>query len=129
MWNRTIWVFGLIAFFFDLAEEIAGDAMDAEGDRQRGSKSIAILWGKQAALRVSGILFAAVIGLTILLIMWGGKGLGYVLILPLMDLAILYFGIKLLTSKTSEQGRKSMRGLYLSASVGLLAFLISLIFA
>ena len=50
-WNRTVWAFGLIAFVFDLAEEIAGDAMDAEGDQQRASHSIAIVRGKSTALR------------------------------------------------------------------------------
>jgi geranylgeranylglycerol-phosphate geranylgeranyltransferase len=129
VWNRTVWVFGLIAFFFDLGEEIAGDAMDAEGDRKRASKSIAILWGKQTALRISATRFAVVIGLTILLITWGGSGVGYVVILPLMDLAIVHFVIRLLRSHTPEAGRRSMRGLYLSASAGLLAFLISLFFA
>ena len=56
-WNRTVWVFGLIAFVLDLGEEIAGDAMDAEGDRKRGSRSIAIRRGKRAALRISSALF------------------------------------------------------------------------
>ncbi len=125
VWNRNVWVFGLIAFCFDLAEEIAGDAMDAEGDRKRGSKSLAIQRGKQTALRVSGVLFAVVIGLTLLLIAWGGTSFRYRLILPLMDIAILYFLIRLLRSQSAAEGRGSMRGLYLSASVGLLAFLIS----
>jgi geranylgeranylglycerol-phosphate geranylgeranyltransferase len=129
VWNRTIWVFGLIAFFFDLAEEIAGDAMDAEGDRKRASKSIAIVWGKQAALRLSGILFGVVVGLTFLLIAWGGPTLRYVLILPLTDILIVYFVIKLLTSQSQDEGRRSMRRLYLGASAGLLAFLISSFFA
>ncbi len=30
--NPSVWVLSLIAFFFDLAEEITGDAMDMEGD-------------------------------------------------------------------------------------------------
>ncbi|MBX3081988.1 MAG: UbiA family prenyltransferase [Anaerolineae bacterium] len=129
VWHRTVWVFGLIVFFFDLAEEIAGDAMDAEGDRQRASKSIAIMYGKPTALRLSGLLFGLVIALTLLLIAWGDASLRYWLILPLMDVTILYFVGKLLRSQTSAEGRQSMRGLYLSASLGLVAFLISLFFA
>ena len=127
VWNRNIWVFALIAFCFDLAEEIAGDAMDAEGDRKRGSKSLALRHGKPAALRVSSVLFAVVIGLTLLPIAWGEANFRYRLILPLMDLAILYFLIRLLRSQSADEGRRSMRGLYLSASVGLLAFLLSLL--
>ena len=32
-WNGVVWTFALMAFFIDLGEEIAGDAMDMEGDR------------------------------------------------------------------------------------------------
>ena len=45
--NPLVWIFGLIAFMFDLAEEIAGDAMDMAGDQKRSSKSLAILYGKR----------------------------------------------------------------------------------
>jgi geranylgeranylglycerol-phosphate geranylgeranyltransferase len=40
-----VWTFSLMAFFVGLGEEIAGDAMDMEGDKQRGSRSIALLKG------------------------------------------------------------------------------------
>lgn len=126
VWNPTLWVFSLMVFFFDLAEEIAGDAMDVEGDMQRGSQSIAIVYGKQAALWLSGLLFAVVIGLSFLLIA-SGEGIGYRLIIPLMDLVIAYFVLRLLRSRTIEEGHWSMRALYLSGSMGLLAFLVSLL--
>lgn len=123
-WNKTVWIFGLIAFFFDLAEEIAGDAMDAEGDRQRASKSIAILSGKRAALRLSGVLFGVVILLSFAPLLWGGLGLRYLITISLTDVLIVFFGIRLLRSRTPAEGRWAMRGLYLSASFGLLAFLL-----
>ncbi len=123
-WNKTVWIFGLIAFFFDLAEEIAGDAMDAEGDRQRASKSIAILSGKQAALRLSGVLFGVVILLSFAPLLWGGLGLRYLITISLTDVLIVFFGARLLRSRTPAEGRWAMRGLYLSASFGLLAFLL-----
>jgi geranylgeranylglycerol-phosphate geranylgeranyltransferase len=125
VWNPTLWAFSLMVFFFDLAEEIAGDAMDAEGDMQRGSQSIAIVYGKKAALWLSGVLFAVVIGLSFMLIASSG-GIGYRLIIPLMDLVIAYFMFRLFRSRTIEEGRWSMRALYLSGSVGLMAFLVSL---
>jgi geranylgeranylglycerol-phosphate geranylgeranyltransferase len=128
-WNRTVWTFGLIAFVFDLAEEIAGDAMDAEGDRQRASKSIAIVSGKQTALRLSGILFGFVVVLSFLPLGWEGFGLRYLLPISLMDILIIFFVRRLLKSQTPDEGRRWMRGLYLSASCGLLAFLLGSIFA
>jgi geranylgeranylglycerol-phosphate geranylgeranyltransferase len=34
-WNKIVWCFALIGFFIDLGEEIAGDAMDIEGDKKQ----------------------------------------------------------------------------------------------
>jgi geranylgeranylglycerol-phosphate geranylgeranyltransferase len=121
--NPMPWIFGLIAFVFDLAEEIAGDAMDMVGDQKRGSKSIAILYGKAAALRSSSLLFGVMIILTILPVILGETALGYWLPISVTDLLIIYFTSKLLKSTTPEQGRGWMRALYLSASLGLLAFI------
>jgi geranylgeranylglycerol-phosphate geranylgeranyltransferase len=121
--NPMPWIFGLIAFVFDLAEEIAGDAMDMVGDQKRGSKSIAILYGKAAALRISGLLFGVMIILTIIPVILGETALGYWLPISITDLLIIYFTLKLLKSVTPEQGRGYMRSLYLSASLGLLAFI------
>ncbi len=129
LWNRFVWVFALIAFFFDLAEEIAGDAMDAEGDQKRGSKSIAIVSGKQTALSISASLFGLVVLLSLLPIAWGERGLAYILPIAFMDILIVYFVRRLVKSQTPVEGRKSMRGLYLSASLGLLAFLLASITA
>lgn len=123
-WSLLVWTFGLIAFCFDLAEEIAGDAMDAEGDRQRRSKSIAILSGRAAALRLSAGLFGLVILLTVVPLVWGGLGIRYGLPIGVMDLLILFFVTRLLGSHTPAEGRRAMRGLYISASLGLLAFLL-----
>lgn len=123
-WNVMVWTFALIAFVFDLAEEIAGDAMDVAGDQERGSQSIAIKKGKQTAVRLSAVLFGLVVVLTFVPLLWGGLGLTYLIPILLMDGLIVYFVVKLLRSQTPAAGRRAMRGLYLSASLGLLAFLI-----
>ncbi len=123
-WSGVLWVFAGIVFLFDLAEEIAGAAMDAAGDRERGSRSIAIRWGKQPALYLSAGLFALVIGLTLVPVMLGWLGLTYLFIMGGVDTLIIYFVTHLLKSQTPEEGRRWMRRLYISASLGLLAFLI-----
>lgn len=128
-WNPTVWAFGLIAFFFDLAEEIAGDAMDAAGDQKRASKSIAILKGKRTALRISGALFGLVVLLTLLLVVLGERSLYYLLPISIMDILIVFFAVRLVRSQTPGEGRWSIRALYLTASFGLLAFLIGRLFA
>lgn len=51
--NKIVWFFGVIAALIDLGEEIAADAMDMKGDLLIDSNSIAIKFGKQAALKTS----------------------------------------------------------------------------
>jgi geranylgeranylglycerol-phosphate geranylgeranyltransferase len=121
--NPMPWIFGLIAFFFDLAEEIAGDAMDMVGDQKRGSKSIAILYGKAAALRVSSMFFGVVIVLTLVPLLLGETALGYLIPIAITDGLIVYFTVKLTKSLTPKEGRRYMRVMYLSASIGLIAFI------
>ena len=123
-WNGMVWLFGLIAFVFDLAEEIAGDAMDAEGDRARGSRSLAIVWGKRTALWISSALFALMVALTWVPMVVGEYGLSYAAPTLLADALVSVFVVKLLRSRTPTEGRWAMRALYISASLGLLAFLV-----
>jgi len=123
-WNGTIWVFGLIALVFDLAEEIAADAMDAAGDQKRASRSVAIVSGRPVALRLSAILFGLVVVLTFVPFVWGGLGVVYLAAASAIDLLIVFFTVRLLRSRTDAAGRAAIRGLYLSASLGLLGFVV-----
>ena len=50
--------------------------------------------------------------------------LAYRIPILLTDLLIVFFVIRLLRSQTPTEGRRAMRGLYLSGSLGLLAFLV-----
>ena len=123
-WNGTVWVFGLIALVFDLGEEIAADAMDAAGDQMRASRSFAIVSGRRAALRLAAALFGLVIVLTFVPLVWGGLDTVYLLAALAIDLLIAFFTVRLLRSRTDAAGRAAIRGLYLSASLGLLAFVV-----
>jgi geranylgeranylglycerol-phosphate geranylgeranyltransferase len=122
-WNRIIWCFALMAFFIDLGEEIAGDAMDIEGDKKRNSRSIAIMMGRTFALAVSSLLFGFVALISFIPIIFGWLGASYLLMIFIMDLLIIVFAIRLLKSKTPQEGRSSMRGIYLGALLGMLAFI------
>ena len=44
----------------DLGEEIAADSLDVEGDRQSGSRSLAIMLGADKAMRIAAAVFALV---------------------------------------------------------------------
>ena len=127
-WNKIVWIFSLIAFFIDLGEEIAGDAMDMEGDKKRGSRSIALIKGKPFALRVTVFLWGLVILLTFLPMLLGLTGLGYLFMILITDVVLVFFSIRLLKSQTPEAGRQAMRGAYLGATLGVFAFLVGQLF-
>ena len=121
--NRIVWFFGLIAFFIDLAEEIAGDAMDMAGDRKRASRSIALRVGRNTALRIAGSLFILVVLLSYVPFILGWLGLSYLLLVCAINIAVILFIGRLMKSRTSEEGRSAMRGIYLSILFGMLLFI------
>jgi len=128
LWNGVVWTFSLMAFFIDLGEEIAGDAMDMEGDKKRGSRSLALLKGRPYALRITVILWGAVIALSLVPALLGWLGLTYLVFILLTDALLVVFAIRLLRSRTPAAGRQAMRGAYLGATLGVVAFLIGRLF-
>lgn len=126
-WNIGVVIFGMMVFLFNLGEEIAADAMDLEGDKKRGTRSIAILIGRMKALYISFTLFSVFVILSFLPFVLGVFGTSYLIIISLTDIVIMIWGIKLLKSRTIEKGRIYIRRLYLSAVLGLVLFIISII--
>ncbi len=122
-WNKVVWFFALVAFLIDLAEEIAGDAMDMAGDRKRRSKSIALTMGRDLALRVTALLFVLVALLSYIPFLLGWMDAGYLLLVCVINIAVIFFTNRLLKSQTSEEGRSAMRGIYLSILFGILVFI------
>lgn len=121
--SGLVWVFGIVAFFFDLAEEIASDVMDMEGDAKRGSKSLARIRGKDYALRVSSILFSLVIVLTFIPYFNGWFGLGYLIPVLFLNLGIAVNVYGLNRTTTLKEGRAKLRALYLT----MIAFVVLVI--
>lgn len=127
-WNKIVWCFALMAFFIDLGEEIAGDAMDIEGDKKRGSRSIAIVKGRSFALVISGLLFSLVVLISFIPVIFKWLGVSYLLMIFITDILVVVFTIRLLKSRTSEEGVRAMRGIYLGALVGMIAFIFGQVF-
>lgn len=127
-WNVIVWCFAAMAFLIDLGEEIAGDAMDMEGDKKRDSRSIAIRMGRKTALAISSTLFGMVIAISFLPVIFGWLGASYLFMASIMDVLMIFFTVRLVRSRTSREGRSAMRGIYLGVLVGMLAFLVGQIF-
>ncbi|KYC44757.1 MAG: Digeranylgeranylglyceryl phosphate synthase [Candidatus Methanofastidiosum methylothiophilum] len=126
-WNITVWSFGLMAFLVDLGEEISADAMDLEGDKLQNSKSIAIVWGKKFALKISSVLFGLVILVSFFPLIFGKMGSVYLLAMIIIDSNIIYFVYKLLKSKNDAEGRKNIIGIYRGIMVGIIVLILGLI--
>ena len=122
-----VWLFGLIAFLFDLGEEIAGDAMAIEGDDKRGAKTLARIRGREFALRTSAVIFTIVIVLNFLPYLFGLLGFTYLALVVFLDLGILFSVYGLLKSSTSSEGRDKIRLLYMSMIIFVLVVIISIL--
>lgn len=127
-WNPMVWFFAAIVFFIDLGEEIASGAMDIEGDKKRKSQSLALTKGKQAAIHIASAFFLLVILISIIPFIFHWFGTPYLLMILLMDTIILISTLLLLRSTTPQQGRRYLRGIYLGATMSLLAFVIGQFF-
>ncbi len=128
-WNKIVWTVGLIGFFLDLGEEIGADAMDMEGDKKRRSRSIALVRGRRFAIRIAGSLFFLVVLISFVPVILGWMGTIYLVIISVSSVFTIIFAIRLLRSQTLDQGRSSLRSLYLVALFGMLAFIIGKVFA
>ncbi len=120
--NKMVLLFSLIAVLIDLGEEIASDAMDIKGDLLINSNSLAIKYGKPAALKISGFIFLFVVLLTFVPFIMNWLPIIYLVPILIMDIFIIYPTARLLRSR-NEEGRKYIRWIYLGATVGLLIFL------
>jgi geranylgeranylglycerol-phosphate geranylgeranyltransferase len=123
-WNIVVWAFSAIAFFIDLGEEIAADAMDMEGDKKINSQSIALKYGQNTALKISAISFALVVLISIIPFILGWLGIAYLIMIMLMDSIIVFSTLKLLKSQNIQEKRKYARFIYLGATLGLVAFIV-----
>ncbi|MGB7874431.1 MAG: UbiA family prenyltransferase, partial [Anaerolineales bacterium] len=121
--NPMLWFMALGAFLIDLAEEIAGDAMDMQGDKLLGSRSLALRFGRTAALRVSAAIFTLLFILSLMPLIRGWLGVQYLLAIIVADTCLLYFTFKLLRSKTSKEGVFAMRGIYLGFLAGMIVYI------
>ncbi len=122
-----LWYYAAIAFLIDLGEEISADAMDAEGDKQAGSRSLALRLGGETALRIGAGIFLTIVILSWLPFMAGWLAWDYWIPVALLDAVLIYCTIRLLNPK--EQNRRLViRLVYLGALVSLLVLIAMRVF-
>lgn len=121
--EMIVWFFAILVMLIDLGEEITADAMDIEGDRLAGSKSLAVIYGRETALKISRVIFLLVVAITCFPFI--AKMLEFIYLVPflLLDLVILHSIFKL-SNPDLANGRIYIRRIYLT---GLATLLISII--
>ena len=119
----AVWFFAFWVMLIDLGEEIAADAMDMEGDRHAGSRSLALVFGQQNALKISGVIFLVVVAASTIPFLLGWFAWMYLFPFLLSDGVIVYSVMRLLDSKTVHR-RMYIRWIYLSGLLSLLLLII-----
>ncbi len=123
--NSLVLTFGVLAFIFDLSEEIINGALDAKGDEKRGSRSIAIRYGRRTAIRSAGVLFASFIVISFIPFVAGWLGIVYLIMVSCVDIAviILFSKLKIKIGRMEEE-RRIVRFLYITMLHFIISFLI-----
>jgi geranylgeranylglycerol-phosphate geranylgeranyltransferase len=121
--DKVVWWFAVFAMLVDLGEEIAADATDVEGDRKAGSRSLAVLLGRQKALRLSGAVFLLVILVSAVPFILRWLSWQYLVPVLLFDGIIACSTARLLRPQTRDHLRY-IKWIYLSGSVTILAIIV-----
>jgi len=123
--NGVVLTFAALAFFFDLGEEIASDAMDIEGDQVRSSESLAKKWGRDRAMTMAGLMYCIFFVLTLLPFLTGWLGYDYLFLVAIMDLVMISCTLTLVRSRVIEEGRLQIRRLYLAWGIFVIVFAVT----
>lgn len=124
--EKRVLFFAVLTALVDLGEEICADAMDVTGDAHTGSRSLAVLYSPQFALKTGSIIFLIVVLTTIIPFTLGWFKPVFIIPLAVMDGVILYAVRKILSS-FDGRCRNYLSWIYRSGSIALLLFVIMLL--
>lgn len=120
--EAVVWYLAMTTLLVDLGEEIAADALDVEGDRKTGSRSLAVIYGPETAIKVSASIFGVVIVGSAVPFIFGWLQWEYLPPILSLDAVIFYSTLNLLRSDKHDK-IKDIRRIYIG---GLMVFLIIL---
>ncbi|NTV61092.1 MAG: UbiA family prenyltransferase [Chlorobiaceae bacterium] len=121
--EEVVWFLAVMTMLVDLGEEIAADALDVDGDRKTGSRSLAVLFGPPAAMRVAAGVFAAVVACSAVPFLCGWLEWFYLPPVLMFDAVIVYSVNNLLNPRISDR-ISDIRRIYLGGSGMILVFIV-----
>ncbi len=120
--ETVVWYLAITTLLVDLAEEIAADALDVEGDRKAGSHSLAVLYGPETAMKISASIFGVVVLGSAAPFIFGWLQWAYLPPILFLDAIIIYSSLNLISSAKPDR-INDIRRIYMG---GLLVFLVIL---
>jgi len=123
--NEVVLTFAVLAFFFDLGEEVACDAMDMTGDEVRSTRSLAKQWGIDQAMMISGGMFGIFILITFVPFFMGWLWYDYMFLAMVLDLWVIWCVLKMIRANDIEESRVLGQWLYMSWGVFVFVFAFS----
>jgi len=119
----VVWYLAVTTFLVDLGEEIAADALDVDGDRRTGSRSLAVVWGPERAMALAAGVFGLVVAGSAVPFVLGWLSWIYLPAIIIWDCFVLYSVIHLLNARRANRIR-DIRRIYLSGLGMIIAFII-----
>ncbi|ABL65712.1 UbiA family prenyltransferase [Chlorobium phaeobacteroides] len=118
-----VWFMGAMVFGVDLGEEIAADALDVEGDRKTGSRSLAVLYSPQIAMRTSASIFIIVVAGSTIPFLSGWLEWWYLPPVVLFDGLVIRSVSRLLNPRIPDR-INDIRRIYLGGTGMILVFMV-----
>jgi len=119
----VVWFLALTTMFVDPGEEIAADALDVEGDRKTGSRSLAVRFGPESAMKIASVIFGMVIAGSAIPFLFCWLEWLYLPPIVIFDAVIIYSARRLLNPRIPDR-INDIRRIYLTGSAIIVAFII-----
>jgi geranylgeranylglycerol-phosphate geranylgeranyltransferase len=121
--EEVVWFLALMTMGVDLGEEIAADALDVEGDRRTGSRSLAVLLGPGRSMGIAATVFGAVVASSAVPFLAGWLEWPYLPPVVFFDAIVILSARRLLDQRIPDR-LNDIRRIYLCGSVMVLVFIL-----
>jgi geranylgeranylglycerol-phosphate geranylgeranyltransferase len=124
--NPTIllMIFSALAFLANTGREITKGIADVEGDRLRGVKTAAMLWGGKTAAILASAFYLASVVLSSVPVALREVNFLYLPLILVTDLGFLYSSISILRDYSRENSKRTKKMVLIWMLLGLLALIL-----
>jgi len=117
-------IFSALAFLANTGREITKGIADVEGDRLRGVKTAAMLWGGKTAAILASAFYLASVVLSSVPVALREVNFLYLPLILVTDLGFLYSSLSILRDYSRENSKRTKRMVMIWMLLGLLALIL-----